>query len=545
MSLSSPALQRFAVPLLLLATCLLGWALRAEAASHRTGPGHGDISSYVSVARSLADGRGFVEDVVSSYWVEPQTLPMPSNIWWMPLASLIAALGLLLGSGDYASAQAATAAFSALTPLAVFALARALHPACRKTALVAAALAACFHLFLGQPAVPLSVGPYAVFVPLALALAVFAAARPWLWLVCGAAVALAQLSRSDGVLLLAPALASAFLLGPREQRGAFVRRAALLLLLGYALTLSPWWLRNLQVFGTLQPGASARAAFMRQYDDWHKLPQDVTFDTLLADGWGPVLQERAQVAAHNLSNLGTGMVDAGLATDLAWDSPSVVALLVLAWLGALASLNRRGAGCWLAMALVLGLYSVLFTGVGPASFKQSLFGVYPFLLVGAAWCLTRVTDLAARLATPERRPQLGSVLLVLALAPILTGQARFGLHQARLKGESVGQLAAFWQAVDRFVLTPRGLVDELLLLRDVHEYNALLGRPALMLPNTDEEGLLDIAQRFGARHVLLTHQNTLQRRPGLQGLDNSPQFVRTFGPQPILGQLVTLYEIRP
>jgi len=522
----------------------LTWALKTEASATRTGPGHGDISSYVSVAHNLAHGRGFVEDVVGSWWGGARELPTPSNLWWAPLVSIIAALGMLLGQGDYASAQAATAAFSALTPLAVYALGRALFPGRWRTALLGAALSSCFHLFLGQAGVPLSVSPYVVLVPLALALALWAPARPLLMLPAGMAIAASQLSRSDGVLLALPVLLAWWLLAPAHRPRGATLRAAALLALGYLLVMSPWWARNLQVHGAIQPAASGRAAFMRQYDDWHKLPEEVNAQTWLADGWGPIIEQKTAMARANGRTLVTGMVAAGQARAQAWSTPSVLLLMGLAWLGAGLSLTRRrAAALWLHVGALWAFYSLLFTAVGHASFKQSMYGVYPLLLLCAALGMETLACALARLAPSARRARVTTLLLLLMLAPLLTGQARFGLHEGRQKGEAVQRIAAFWQAVERYVLTPLDIGDETLMLRDVHEFHALLGRPAVLIPHADADDVRALARQFGVRYLLLTGADPASRRPGLAQLLASPQAQRVFGPQPILGQPVSVYRL--
>ncbi len=60
--------------------------------------------SYVN-ALNLAEGRGFVEDFVWNYLDDPAPPPKPSHLYWMPLTSIFAWLGMLIAGESYRAAQ--------------------------------------------------------------------------------------------------------------------------------------------------------------------------------------------------------------------------------------------------------------------------------------------------------------------------------------------------------------------------------------------------------------------------------------------------------
>ena len=69
--------------------------------------------SYVN-AINLAAGRGFVEDFVWNYLGNPAPPPHPSHLYWMPLTSILAWVGMAAGGVSYRAAQVPFIVLSAL-----------------------------------------------------------------------------------------------------------------------------------------------------------------------------------------------------------------------------------------------------------------------------------------------------------------------------------------------------------------------------------------------------------------------------------------------
>lgn len=95
---------------------LFGLALlvRFLAALPQHQPNYMDAAySYVN-AVNLAEGRGFVEDFVWNYLDNPPSPPHSSHLYWMPLTSILAWLGMILGGISYRAAQTGFIILSAL-----------------------------------------------------------------------------------------------------------------------------------------------------------------------------------------------------------------------------------------------------------------------------------------------------------------------------------------------------------------------------------------------------------------------------------------------
>lgn len=517
--------------------CLATWIIKTVVNAPRTGVNHGDISFYVTVARNLAEGRGFVIDYIWNFWSHPEGIPTPSNLWWMPMASIIGAAGMkVFGTTDYGAAQSAMILFTSLTPLVTYLLARELFG--RPIGLAGAVLATSFHLFLDQPSAPLSHGPFLVFSTLTLWLICKSMDRPFLLLFTGMGIALTHLSRTDGLLLVG-SLAAAWLIA----RVRPTTKHLLLLLLGYALVMSPWWARNLQDFDTIQPGGSSRAVFLRDYEAWYSLPESVTAETYLQDGWSPVIGRKVSVGRNNLGSLATGMTSGANQRKRVWDHPFIVGLMILSWIGLLSCSRRRFGFLWAHAALLWIFYSLVFTAVGTESFRTGMYSLYPFLLACSAKGLQTVTGFLTRRPSASSAampgPLFWACLLLLSI-----GQFSYAKSSLVIKSEGIDRLNLTYRDLKTEVLEPLGLLDATFMARDVHELHATLGVRCVQIPYEEEPAIREVAQRYGVTHILLMGEHIQQARPALAKIDEDPRYERVAGPFLIRGTPLQIYAIR-
>ncbi len=527
--------------------CALTLLAKLAANAERDALNHGDISFYYTVAKNLAEGRGFVIDYIWNFWDDPQGFPTPSNTWWMPLPSILCALGMKLAGISYAAAQGTMILVTSLLPLAVYLLGRELLGG-RLVPLLGAGLASTFHLFLDQPCAPLSHGPYMLLATTTFWLALRAArtGRGWAW--AGASVAATQLTRSDGI-LLAAALGVAWLFASGRPRPAWWR-AGLLAALGYAAVMAPWWAHNLYVFGTLQPGGSLRALWLTEYEQWYSLPGSVTRERWLAGGWEPVLAAKRRVAAINIESLATGLVTGSATREQAWGHLAVAATLVLAWLGVLLALLRRATRRPLLpvlghAALEYAFYSLAFTAVGPESFRTGMFSLYPALLPCAALALVAVlAGLARLLRQPDARARrLTGVLAGLVMAWLMLGQYAAARETMRGKVLGIRKINEFYDGFREQVLPSLG-PDPVIMARDVHELHAMTGVRCVMIPYDDLPAIRATARRFGVTHLLLLGEPEAPVRPALKDVDRLPWCERISAGRRA-GTFMRLYRVMP
>jgi hypothetical protein len=80
-------------------------------------PGYMDAAYSYDIALNLVRGQGFVEPFVWNYLDDPSGLPHPSHLYWMPLPSALAWVGLITLGQSYRAAQIPFAFTAALLPL--------------------------------------------------------------------------------------------------------------------------------------------------------------------------------------------------------------------------------------------------------------------------------------------------------------------------------------------------------------------------------------------------------------------------------------------
>ncbi|MEK6220978.1 MAG: hypothetical protein N2D54_01865, partial [Chloroflexota bacterium] len=73
---------------------LLGVGVTLAVASYQSTPGYMDADYYFAGGLRLAEGEGFTEVTLWNYLDDPAGLPHPSHVYWMPLASIAAWIGI-------------------------------------------------------------------------------------------------------------------------------------------------------------------------------------------------------------------------------------------------------------------------------------------------------------------------------------------------------------------------------------------------------------------------------------------------------------------
>ena len=103
---------------------VLGLSVVTLVAAFQSAPGYMDADYYYAGGLQMATGHGFTEPYLWNYLDDPAGLPHPSNAYWMPLASLLAAAGAaLFGPGSWSAARVGFLAVAAAIPPLTAALA--------------------------------------------------------------------------------------------------------------------------------------------------------------------------------------------------------------------------------------------------------------------------------------------------------------------------------------------------------------------------------------------------------------------------------------
>lgn len=497
------------------------FVVRIVAASRVGFPVSEGSAYYIEVASNVGSGRGLVIDSIWSYTTPPLTFPRPAFELWQPLASLLMAVPMAVVRDPLLAAQLAFAVLGAvLAPLGWYVardLARrlSLPPGRAVTVSVGAGLlTAVAGPLVFSAAVPDSTLPFTVA-----AVAACAAMPPALAgrrggvVVLGVLVGVAYLARLEGIHLavafVAVGLSARVALRPLLARGLAVAAVA-------ALVASPWWLRNLNVFGTPLPTQATDNAFLTSNEQIFAWLDRPSLDGFLAQGPATIVANIVDAFRHDVVDV------------------LIVPAAVVTLFGALtlwAGRRRAGAlrGSPLAALLVLGTTALVVTSVVfPVA---TLWGTFEHaagpLLVGLCVLAAAGADaFVARLRQwrnwPRSNAWLAPAALVALTVPLTLLQV----------GGAAGQARAEQARFEALGLSVPGALDAAGISRSVPVISdrpvwvsQKLEMPTLALPAEPVESVLDLARAFGARAVLVVEE----RGPYPAAFTTHPCFGRVDG----------------
>lgn len=534
---------------LLLLLFLLGLAVPLAIAQFQSLPGYMDSDYYFGGGVQLARGNGFTEPYLWNHLADPRGLPTPSHAYWMPLASLLAAAGMwLTGQTTFASARIGFILLAALVPPLTSLLAFRLTS--NRAASLLSGLLACFPIYYA-PFLPVP-DNYAIYMLLSIAFFLLLSnlqsptsnlQSPIAFLLLGLVSALASLARSDGLLWLGMSLLAAVWFASKQisksttqadsHTSTSVRLPppasrpplsascllpsafrllppALCVLAGFFLLMSPWYARNLAVFGSFMAPGSSRALWLTSYNDTFAYPaSQLTMTRWLASGWDAILLARAKAGGVNLLN-------AFAAQGGIFLFPFILAGL---WILRRDLRVRFAALAWI---LLLAAMTLVFPFAGPRG---------AFFHAGAAlqpmwWSLAPV-GLDAAVAWARRRGRFddrafvvfrGALVGIAALMTVAIFAIRVLPNWEREDGHYAG--------VETLLLQQGAPSDGIVIVRNPPGYNIVTGRAAIALPTGGIASVLAVAERYDARYLVLEPLGTTgDLRELYDHPDRFPEFI--------------------
>lgn len=491
----------------------MGLVVTLSMASFQGVPGYMDAEYYAAGGIQIASGKGLTEPFLWNYLDDPAGLPHPANTYWMPLASLLAAGGMLImGRLDFISARLLFFPLAALIPVITGWLAYQLTGR-RPAAWMAGGLAVFsgfYVLYLGLTET------FSLYMILgSLFLWVGTASRPGIRraVLLGGLAGLMHLARADGILWLA---AAGILVGIDgwKQRATGQWRTLLIkfsgLILAYGVVMGFWYGRNLAVFGSLFPPGSSRALWLVDYDQLYAFPAgSLNFQNWWASGIVELLKVRWDALVANLQ---TALAVQGAV----YLSPLIV---VGFWRLRRHPMVQVGGVFWLVTLAVMTLVFPLAGSRG--GFLHSGAAFQPLFWAAAAEGLMGFIDLGVRWRNwKPARAAAGFGLMAVIVASLVT----LGVAGARLIGE--GGHASAWQASwDAYAAAGSALersgvpVGERVMVNDPPGFYLAAGYPALAIPNGGVDVLLAASRRYQASYLVL-EENTVK---GLRPLYRQPE----------------------
>jgi hypothetical protein len=497
---------------------LLGLSLALGVAFFQSTAGYMDASYYMAGGVWLVDGDGFNEHILWNYLDDPTGIPHPSHGYWMPLTSVLAALGMILtGAHTFAAARLGFLVLAAMTPIVTARLSYALMRR-RDWALLAGIIAALSGFYLAYLPTTDAFGLYMFFGAIFfLVVQRLSDCLPQplgepgqnqlsvnckhIWtapLVLGGLAGLMHLTRADGILWLVVAVlfTPSGLFPSLKSRNRIISwgAAVLLVVTGYLLVMGPWLLRNLAAFGSFLSPGGGHALWITSYDELFTYPASLL---TLAHWWGSglsaILRARLWSVGLNLQTmLGVqgqiflfpliliGLwrlrrarpVQAGL---LAWMLTFLVMTLIFPYQGARGGFFHSGAAL-----------QPLFWAVTPL-------GLHTFLEWGQR-----------RRGWDERQSgwvfKSGIVLIALILTLFVAYNRVIG---SDIRQPAWDDLQRRYSKVEQELRSLQASSDSVVVVNDAPTYYLASRRPSISIPYGDTDVLLNVAQRYGGRYLLL------------------------------------------
>jgi hypothetical protein len=559
----------------------LGIAARGLTAALLRHPGYLDAAYYTAVAQNVARGRGLTEDFIITYLTNPAQVTHPSNLWWLPGASLLLAPFFWLLGAHWWVAELPGMLLTGTLPALGYWLGRDLLGT-RRAALGAGllTLASGFYYPLYDP-LPDNFGLYAWAAGGALLLlAQGARGRPRRFALAGLCCGVAHLARAEAPLLLAigaglwlwartsppaPPLKREGSSGAGGARGAGVGRARPVGSVvapasgspspaaageglgegaptgtaparddtlvppplwslaafagGYLLVMAPWFARNLALVGAPLPPGGLQAAWLRDYNDFFSYQKPVTLATYLAWGPGPIFGSKLAALGRTAGQMAAVMsfVLAPFALVGMWRLRRDVA----AWPWLLYTI-----GVWLALALLFPFPAIY------GSVLHSEVAAFPFLNVAAVagldaaldW-IGRRTGADARRTASRQRVYLGaSIALAAALSAFLVVS---NAHDWDATAAAYATASRLIVADARTTSPPRlgegpGERSPIVMVADPANYYLDAGQRAIVLPDQGLATMAAAARRYGARYLVLEPVHSPAQDALWDGRETSP-----------------------
>jgi len=544
----------------------LSLSLRLVAALFIRHPGYMDAAYVYDIAVNLATGAGLSEPFLWNYLDDPAGLPHPSHLYWMPLPTILAWLGMTAFGHTYRAAQVLFVVLSALLPLVSYWV--ALMITHRRFYGWLAGLLTIFSgyyvLYWGHTD---SFAPFALAGSLSLIAAWQATRaaeghssrgardkttaggagpqnhRPWrqrAWaLAAGGLVGLAHLSRADAPLLLLAIIFSSVkhrglspassISNPKSLIPSFDIFHLIFVISGYLLAMFPWFVRNWALIGAPLSASGSQTLWLTTYDDLFSYGRELSLRTYLAWGWENILRSKMEALWLNMQTVIAVL--------------GMVFLVPLVVIGA-RRLRKHGLYhlvAWYA-ALLLVAMTFVFTLPGPRGGLFHSGGVLlPFIFTAALVGLDVAIEWAA-----TRRPRWDANTAkhvfgvgIVALAVLVSG---FVYYRAMAQPTtSQTGYTVYGQLVDW--LNDTGQIEQVVMVGDPAGYWYAGGGPSIVVPNEPVETVLTVADRYGARYLVLDSNRPQPLQQLYAGDASHPRLrtVHTFTDQ--AGHTVILLEM--
>jgi hypothetical protein len=466
------------------------------AARFQTVPGYMDAEYYYLGGMQLAKGEGFTEPILWNYLDDPSGLPHPSHTYWMPLASIIAAVSMRLHGGYlFQTARLSFVLLAIFVPLITATLTHQITGQLR-WGFISGVLSIFSGFYL--PYIT-TTDTFAIYLVLGgivfLLLPKFISLNGTAIFMMGIIAGLMHVSRADGIIWVVVFVLVALVNVNKNKVETKTRLKILILFVSaYLLVVGPWIYRNLNIFGTLLPPGNSRVIWLTDYDQLYSYPaSQLTFQNMWQSGFVDILETRFWALGVNFQRV---LAEQGMIflTPL---------ILLGLWRFRYTIHVQVGILYWI-LTFVLMTFVFPFAGARGGLFHSNA-AIQPLF-----WAITPA-GLESFIEWGERkrswnRKQASRIfgIAIVVFSALLSGM----LYYRRVIG--IDPKALFWEQntyvyqVYENELTNLGAAEaDIVMVKNPPGYYVENSRPAIVIPDGNPHTLLSAAERYGARYVIL------------------------------------------
>ncbi|MBL8061513.1 MAG: hypothetical protein JNK32_00720 [Anaerolineales bacterium] len=268
--------------------------------------------------------------------------------------------------------------------------------------------------------------------------------------------------------------------------------------------MSPWYLRNYSLFGTVMAPGGSRALWLENYDQTFIYPPEaLTMQTFLATGWDAIWDDRIWALS---SNLQSGFAAHG-------------GIILFPFIVAGILYHRKDERVKLACVAWLLLFLVMtflfpFAGARGAFFHAGA-ALQPMWWVLAPLGLDGILDSLRKRGWGDERGRFVFRSSLVLITVILT----FYVVYLRLFALGWGEGQTNYPDVEQLLVTHGAEADDIVIVWDAPGYYLDSGRSALSIPYGGMQAILAVSEQFNAEYLVLEPEAAIN---DLEQLIDSP-----------------------
>jgi flagellar biosynthesis protein FliQ len=262
----------------------------------------------------------------------------------------------------------------------------------------------------------------------------------------------------------------------------------ILFVVGYAVIMGPWMLRNMSIWGTPLTPAGNRALWLTRYDDTFAWPPDrVNMQNWLAAGWNSAIAGRLE--ALKLNSINTIAAQAGILL--------FPFILVGLWKLRKDLRIRIAVLAWLALYFVM---CIIFPFAGSrGSFFHAGAALQPVWFTSAVVGVdVLVTKARARGWFTPAAPRLFRAALIMFMAALTVGLVYVSIFQ-----NDWNQFHRAYIKVEQMLVKNGAQPSDVVIVANAPGYFAANGRSAIIVPDENLESVRALAHQFNAHFLVL------------------------------------------